>query len=177
MLLAEDKSLLAHRHAPEIRSILTNEERALIDMHVLWTAKLQDGTVDFHGSEVDLSPFVLKNRARFVVKPANEGRGFGVVVGKFATDAEWQARARSTRAFPRSFRNSPKPRRSPSFRLAVPATRRQTPTLCVRPMLLTLGLAIIRGKYQGIVSRVSANAVTNVAREGFGQGVFIRGDG
>ena len=46
-------------------------------------------------------------------------------------------------------------------------------SLCVRPMFLTLGLALIRGVYHGLVSRVSANAVTNVAREGFGQGVFV----
>ena len=40
-------------------------------------------------------------------------------------------------------------------------------------MFLTVGLSTICRSYEGVVSRVSANPVTNVAREGFGQAVFV----
>ena len=57
--------------------------------------------------------------------------------------------------------------------LTFPVICNRQGTVAARPMYLTLGLATIDGRYVGLVSRVSANAVTNVAREGYGQAVFV----
>jgi hypothetical protein len=38
---------------------------------------------------------------------------------------------------------------------------------------LTIGLAMIRGEFAGLLSRVSPNPVTNVGREGIVQAVFV----
>jgi hypothetical protein len=43
--------------------------------------------------------------------------------------------------------------------------------IVVRPMFLTLGLGVVEGAYCGVLSRISPNRVTNVAREGIVQGV------
>jgi hypothetical protein len=41
-------------------------------------------------------------------------------------------------------------------------------------MYLTLGLASVCGRFRGVLSRVSASRITNVAREGYVQGVLLQ---
>jgi hypothetical protein len=184
MALAEDKSFLAAFVDPEIRELLSTDERLLVDEHLLWTARLQKGPVILDGGEADLVPYVRANRERFVIKPANEGRGYGVVVGKFAGDKEWATACTLDPKVPKIVQEFTESITLPVVSAAhepaqgsgVPPLYGTRPTSepLVREMFLTLGLTLIRGRYRGLVSRVSANPVTNVAREGFGQAAYLR---
>ena len=165
MSVLEDKSLLALLRDPQVTAELDEADRRFLDDHILWTARLEDGRVKWQGETIDLLPHVRQHREQFVIKPANEGRGFDVVVGKYADDDQWRRACRVDADVPRIVQQYTEIARFP----AVCRSRGQVVT---RPMFLTLGLAIIDGRYQGLVSRVSANPVTNVAREGFVQGVF-----
>jgi hypothetical protein len=164
--VAENKSLLALLHDPEVLNNLTNHEQRIVRQHVLWTARLADARADFHGQPIDLLPYVKANRERFVIKPANEGRGFGVVVGKYCTADQWNAALQVREDLPQVVQEY-------AETLAFPVVCDRGGTVTARSMFLTLGLATICGRYQGLVSRVSASPITNVAREGFGQAVFV----
>jgi hypothetical protein len=184
MSLAEDKSFLAVFANPEVRDLLSADEQLILDEHLLWTARLEEGPVVFDGRAVDLMPYVRTHRDEFVIKPANEGRGFGVVVGKYASEPEWTAACIVDPSLPKVVQQFTEsvtlPVVCPPREAAIhpPGARVGGTTASGEPlvqeMFVTLGLTLIRGRYRGLVSRVSANPVTNVAREGFGQAAFVR---
>ncbi len=134
---------------------------------MLWTARLTDREVDWHGRTVDLLPYVRANREQFVIKPANEGRGFGVVVGKFATEGEWNAACEVRPDLPSVVQEYAEPARLPVVRVT------NGEGFHVMDHHLTVGLAMIAGQSRGVLSRISANPVTNVGRDGVVQAVFL----
>lgn len=167
LTVAEDKGLLEILRLPEFASELTSEQRQFVDDYVLWTARLSDRDIDWHGRTVDLLPFVRSHREKFVIKPANEGRGFGVVVGKYATEEEWLAACEQSADLPSIVQEYAEAARLPVVRM------QSGQSLQVVDHHLTVGLAMIRGQSQGVLSRISANPVTNVGREGVVQAVFL----
>lgn len=167
LTVAEDKGLLELLRLPELASVLTPEQRQFVEEYVLWSARLVDRHVSWRGQMVNLLPFVRANREKFVIKPANEGRGFGVVVGKFATDEEWEAVCQIDPDMPRIVQEYAEPARLPVLRM------QDNDELRVVEHHLTVALAMIQGRSRGILSRISANPVTNVGREGIVQAVFL----
>ena len=167
LTIAEDKGLLEMLRSPAFSALLTPEQQAFVEEHVLWTARLTDREVLWRGQIVNLLPFVRANRERFVIKPANEGRGFGVVVGKFATEEEWDAACQVQSDLPCVVQEYAEPARLPVLRLT------EGENLKVLDHYLTLGLAMIAGKSRGVLSRISANPITNVGQEGVVQAVFL----
>jgi hypothetical protein len=128
---------------------------------------LADGTVEFHGEKIDLLATVRQDRQRFVIKPANEGRGYGVVIGKYCSGDQWESACRLQDDLPKVVQEFVET-------LTIPVVSNRGGRVKADPMYLTLGLGTIAGRYEGLVSRISANPVTNVAREGFGQAVFVQ---
>lgn len=171
LTIAEDKGLLQILREPEFATTLSEAERNIIDQHVLETARLVPGSTRWRGEMIDLLPFVRANRDSLVIKPANEGRGFGVVVGRFATDEEWAAACEPDPALPCVVQEYVEPARMPIVRTT--ADENANPRHEAQPHFLTLGLALLNGKYQGVLSRVSANPITNVGRTGIVQAVFV----
>lgn len=167
LTVAEDKSLLEILRLPEFTQTLSSDERQFVNGYVLWTARLTDRPIDWRGQTVDLLPFVRANKDKFVIKPANEGRGYGVVVGKYATESEWQAACEMSADLPSVVQEYAEAARLPVVRM--PGDDR----LDALDHHLTVGLAMIRGKYRGMLSRISAHPVTNVGREGVVQAVFL----
>lgn len=165
--VAEDKGLLEVLRLPEFTAGLPRDQRQFVEEYVLWTARLADRTVDWRGRTVDLLPFVRANRERFVIKPANEGRGFGVVVGKYAGDEEWEAACRIDPNLPCVVQEYAEPARLPVMR------GRDQNGLEVADHHLTVGLAMIRRQFRGVLSRISSDPVTNVGRDGIVQAVFL----
>jgi hypothetical protein len=167
LTVAEDKGLLEILRLPEFASQLSPEQRRFVEDYVLWTARMSNREIDWHGRTVDLIPFVQANREHFVIKPANEGRGFGVVVGKYASKEEWQTACELSADLPCVVQEYAEAAR-------LPVVRMQTgECLQVLDHHLTVGLAMIRGKSWGVLSRISTNPVTNVGREGVVQAVFL----
>ncbi len=167
LTVSEDKGLLEILRLPEFGSQLSPEQRQFVNDYVLWTARLEDREIDWHGQTVDLLPFVRSHREKFVIKPANEGRGFGVVVGKYAGEEEWQSACEQSRDLPCVVQEY-----AESARLPVVRMQTGEQNLQVRDHHLTVGLAMIRGQSRGVLSRISTNPVTNVGQEGVVQAVF-----
>lgn len=71
--------------------LFTHDEREVHDKHVPWTRTLANIKTIFHGKEIDLVKFVRDHRDMLVLKPSDGYGGFGVMVGKVAKDAEWNA--------------------------------------------------------------------------------------
>ena len=165
--VAEDKGLLELLRLPEFSAELTAAQRQFVEEYVLWTARLDDRMVAWQGQAVNLLRFVQANREKFVIKPANEGRGFGVVVGKFATPEEWEAACQIDPDMPKVVQEYAEPARLPIMRTA------GGDKLEAVEHHLTVGLAMIRGKSRGVLSRISSDPVTNVGREGIVQAVFL----
>ncbi len=167
LTVAEDKGLLEVLRLPEFVAELSPSDRQFINDYVLWTARLSERKIDWQGQTVDLLPFVRTNREKFVIKPANEGRGFGVVVGKYATEKEWLAACDKSADLPSVVQEYAEAARLPVVR------GQNGGGLDVLDHHLTVGLAVIRGKARGVLSRISSHPVTNVGREGVVQAVFL----
>lgn len=66
------------------------EARRAIAAHVPWTRVVEERRTTYAGREVDLVPFVLEHRERFVLKPNDEYGGVGVVLGWTVGAADWE---------------------------------------------------------------------------------------
>jgi len=164
--VAEDKGLLSLFHEPEIEAILTSEERELAASCIPWTARLEEKSVRRHGETLDSLPdYVRRHREQFVIKPANEGRGFGVRVGKVTSPEEWEKAATPDPSMPCIVQDYVQSVSLPIGHLTGEEFR-------ITPHYLTLALAITHRRPAGLLSRVSTEAVTNVAKTGFIQGIF-----
>lgn len=86
--LADDKSLLEPLSTP---SRWSGEVAQVLARHVPCTRLVSERRVDFEGAEVDLVPFIRGARERLVLKPIDGYGGFDVVLGAFASEAEWNA--------------------------------------------------------------------------------------
>lgn len=166
MTVAEDKSLLAHIRRPEFQKILTPQEQQFVERHILWTAPLKEGPVFWEGQETDLFTLLRERQQDFLVKPANEGRGYGVTIGGFLDPGQWEEACQIDPRMPKIVQKYSAP-----VQFSVPTFNQDR--FSEVPMHLTLGLAVVDGDFLGVVSRISPTPVTNVARDGFGQAVFV----
>ena len=81
-------------------SLFTADERRTIEAHIPWTRRVEERRTRYEGEGVDLIPYVLANRDRFVLKPDDEYGGKGVVLGWEATASEWERALQATLAEP-----------------------------------------------------------------------------
>lgn len=169
--LGEDKTLLSVLRSPEFSSTLSVAQREFVDRFILWTVPLKPGPVHLDGKAIDLLPYVRRNRERFVLKPANEGRGFGVVIGKACDQQSWDAACAPQPSVPYVVQEFAAPATLP---VPVSAEQQRVPTMV--PMHLVIALAVVCGRYQGLFSRISPHLVTNVGRSGLIQAVCVIDD-
>jgi uncharacterized circularly permuted ATP-grasp superfamily protein len=69
----------------------TADEQAAIERYIPWTRLLEERNTVYEGKEVDLLPFLVKNKDEFVIKPNDEYGGKGVVLGWEVNSEEWEA--------------------------------------------------------------------------------------
>jgi hypothetical protein len=167
MALGEDKGLLALWSEEELADQFTAAEREFVARHVAWTRPLAPAEVQWRGRTIRIPDFLCENREHFVIKPAGEGRGYGVLIGKYASDEAWRAACVPDPQSPSIVQEF-----APPLQLPVVACRNGC--VAIEPMFLTVGLATVCGRYRGILSRVSPNPVTNVAQSGMVQAVLSR---
>ncbi len=166
LTVAEDKGMLAHLHDPTLRAILSPAERDFVDEMIPWTARLVAGKVFRRGDWIDPIDFARTHRDSLVIKPAHEGRGFEVHIGRETRDSDWRRLTTLNPAMPMVIQEFIEPMTLPVHCLRDGGIQREQ-------MHLTLALAVLDGKYEGILSRISPSMVTNVGRQGFVQAVFI----
>jgi hypothetical protein len=76
---------------PRFAGHFTPEQRALFRSHLLWTRVVRERrATDPAGREVDLLPFIRRNRERLVLKPSTMFGGEGVVIGLTVRQGIWE---------------------------------------------------------------------------------------
>lgn len=66
-------------------------ERSAIATHVPWTRVVEERHTQVDGTEVDLVPWLLRQRETLVLKPNDDYGGAGIVLGWEVDDGAWEA--------------------------------------------------------------------------------------
>lgn len=141
-------------------SIFSAEERKAIADHIPWTRCVTERQTFYRDQQVDLIPFVLEHRERFVLKANDEYGGKGIILG-WETDAEGWERALQT-ALSEPF--------VVQERVAVPSER--YPSLVegqlqmVDRIMDTAPFAWYGAYIDGCLTRLSTDALVNVTAGG-----------
>jgi glutathionylspermidine synthase len=80
--------------------LFTADEQAAIERYIPWTRLLEERLTVYQGEQVDLLPFLAKNKDEFVIKPNDEYGGKGVVLGWEVDSDEWEAALRAALSEP-----------------------------------------------------------------------------
>ncbi len=75
----------------EESTLFSDEERETIRKYIPWTRQMSDTETRFKGESVQLKEYLPAHRDGFIMKPAAELGGVGVVVGKTTSPEDWQA--------------------------------------------------------------------------------------
>jgi uncharacterized circularly permuted ATP-grasp superfamily protein len=70
------------------------EGQAIAD-HIPWTRVVEERKTQYGGAAIDLIPYVLDHRERFVLKPNDEYGGKGIVLGWTVDGPTWEAAVRA----------------------------------------------------------------------------------
>ncbi len=87
--VSDNKSVFEMLSAPDYAHLYDDETRRALAAHIPWTRVLRERKTTYDGREVDLVPFVVEHRERFVIKPTGAQSGAGVVLGWECTEAAW----------------------------------------------------------------------------------------
>ena len=71
--------------------LFTAEEVASIEKYIPWTYLVEERKINYQGEQIDLLPFLIKNKDDFVIKPNDEYGGKGVVLGWETDSSEWES--------------------------------------------------------------------------------------
>ena len=75
--------------------IFSDSEQEAIDSHIPWTRLVEERTTIHRNRPVDLIPYIVKYKERFVLKPNDDYGGRGIVLGWKANDEEWAVAVRN----------------------------------------------------------------------------------
>jgi len=90
MRILDNKLNLAVLCENQDSSIFSREEKEIIKKNIPWTRKLNNDQVDFHGESIKIIDYILKNKDRFVIKPAYGISGDQVCIGNKVSESEWK---------------------------------------------------------------------------------------
>src|SRR5262249_40109907 len=80
--------------------LFTPRQHEAIAAHVPWTRVVEERKTQHNGAPVDLVPFVLGRRERFVLKPNDDYGGKGIVLGWTVDASRWEEAVRTALAGP-----------------------------------------------------------------------------
>jgi len=132
----------------------TPVQRRAIARHIPWTRKVREGHTTYDGKVVDLTEFVLRERARLVLKPNDEYGGKGVVLGWTVSQHDWEQALLAALVS------------SSVVQEKVPVPREDFPVLLDRVHFLDLAVDcdpyLFWGRVGGVLTRLSSSALLNV---------------
>jgi glutathionylspermidine synthase len=158
--VANNKKLLALLDDPRFAHLVESREADVIAATVPWTRILRPGQVTYGEWVVDLLDFVSNNRSRLVLKPASEYGGHDVALGIETEQAEWD-RIIEGHAEAGDF----------IVQEYVPVPEEMFPTVedghvQMRLKRFNINPFGIGGRYAGMITRISDQAVINVSAGG-----------
>lgn len=80
--------------------LFTADQHGAIADHIPWTRVVEERKTRLDGNEIDLVPFVLANKDRFVLKPNDDYGGKGIVLGWTVDQPAWEAAVQTARTEP-----------------------------------------------------------------------------
>jgi glutathionylspermidine synthase len=158
--VANNKKLFALLQDPRFAPLVAERERRVIDETIPWTRVLKDGRASYGEWVVDLLPFVSDNRERLVLKPASDYGGHGVSLGMETEQAVWD-RLIEDHVEEGDF----------VVQEYVPVPEEMFPTVedghvQMRLKRFNINPFGIGGRYAGMITRISDQAVINVSAGG-----------
>ena len=145
---------------PRFAHLVEPREAEAIAATIPWTRVLRPGRVSYGQWTIDLLDFVSDNRARLVLKPASEYGGHGVALGMETEQGDWDriiAEQSETGDF--------------IVQEYVPVPEEMFPTVedghvQMRLKRFNINPFGIGGRYAGMITRISDQAVINVSAGG-----------
>jgi len=158
--VANNKKLMALLDDPRFAHLVEPREAEVIAATIPWTRILRPGKVTYGQWLVDLLDFVSDNRARLVLKPASEYGGHHVALGMQTEQAGWD-RIIGEHAHAGDF----------IVQEYVPVPEEMFPTvedghMQMRLKRFNINPFGIGGRYAGMITRISDQAVINVSAGG-----------
>jgi hypothetical protein len=158
--VANNKKLFALLQDPRFAHLVEDKERPVIDATIPWTRILRDGRANYGDWVLDLLPFVSDNRERLVLKPASDYGGHGVSLGMETEQSVWD-RLIEDHVEEGDF----------VVQEYVPVPEEMFPTVedghvQMRLKRFNINPFGIGGRYAGMITRISDQAVINVSAGG-----------
>ncbi|HKH23083.1 MAG TPA: glutathionylspermidine synthase family protein, partial [Solirubrobacterales bacterium] len=158
--VANNKKLMALLDDPRFSDLVEPREAEVIAATIPWTRILRPGQVTYGQWSVDLLRFVSDNRVRLVLKPASEYGGHDVALGMETEQADWD-RIIGEHADAGDF----------IVQEYVPVPEEMFPTVAdghvqMRLKRFNINPFGIGGRYAGMITRISDQAVINVSAGG-----------
>jgi glutathionylspermidine synthase len=158
--VANNKKLFALLQDPRFAHLVGERERRVIDETIPWTRVLREGRTTYGDWTVDLIQFVSDNRERLVLKPASAYGGHGVSLGMETEQGVWDALIEEHLE-------------AGDFVVQeyVPVPEEMFPTVedghvQMRLKRFNINPFGIGGRYAGMITRISDQAVINVSAGG-----------
>ena len=158
--VAANKKILALLQDERFDYLVTADEAETIRKTLPWTRILRPGRTTYGAWRFELLSFVSDNRERLVLKPASDYGGRGVMLGMETDQAEWEA-AIEEHAGRGDF----------IVQEYIPIPEEMFPTIeddhvQMRLKRFNINPYCIGGRYVGMMTRISDQAVINVAAGG-----------
>jgi glutathionylspermidine synthase len=158
--VANNKKLFALLGDPRFAHLVEEQERQVIADTIPWTRVLREGRAAYGDWVVDLLAFVSDNRERLVMKPASDYGGHGVSLGMETGQSDWD-RLIEEHAGQGDY----------VVQEYVPVPEEMFPTVenghvHMRLKRFNINPFGIGGRYAGMITRISDQAVINVSAGG-----------
>jgi glutathionylspermidine synthase len=158
--VANNKKLFALLQDARFAHLVEDRERRVIDETIPWTRVLRPGRTSYGEWVVDLLQFVSDNRERLVLKPASDYGGHGVSLGMETDQSQWD-RLIEEHVEEGDF----------VVQEYVPVPEEMFPTVedghvQMRLKRFNINPFGIGGRYAGMITRISDQAVINVTAGG-----------
>ena len=154
-----NKKVLSLITDPRFQEIYSREELRIIRQTIPWTKILSDSEAEYEGRKVGLKHFILENREKLVLKPANMYGGKDVYIGQETDPGAWEQIMRrhieDETWVVQEYVEIP--------RDTFPET---DGTLSFKDKYININPFALLGKYSGTITRVSDHQVINVSDGG-----------
>ncbi len=169
----DHKSTFEVLTTPEIAATFTMRQQRIFRHHVLWTRRIREvRTTDPDGVEIDLLPWLRRNKDILVLKPNRSFGGHGIVVGPHVDLSEWDDALAAAMADSASDTGGVVAQRYVDVRVKDFPVLGEDGTISLEEFYVVCGfLATQRGL--GILGRASKKRVVNVGQKGGLTGILV----